>query len=56
MPKYFDGLGNDRTHYVNTLAETAELYKQLKIATEETIADNKKLSAENKRLRKKLKE
>lgn len=53
MPKYFDGLGNDRTHYVLTLEEKAEKTDELETAIKILKDELKAVRAENTRLKKK---
>ena len=45
MTKYLDGMGNDVTHYVETLIENGKAVESLEI-------ENLKLKAEVKRLKK----
>jgi hypothetical protein len=53
MPKYYDGLGNDVTHYVKTLEEKEELAEAYRKEVLKLKADIKRL---NKELKKKKKE
>jgi hypothetical protein len=56
MPKYFDGLGNDVTHWVETLLEKVAKAEAESNALDLVKKEVSKLKAENKRLNKKIKE